>query len=303
MMSQKETLCPPQMYGTTDRLIRFLVLLVLLNGLHLTREAATLFDRVFNTSHKFGNIIFSYGDLLLAILVIESANWIQKTLKKIVDIPNASAKHMQKVALFPVFRLLILVIGFLIGISILGLGTDRLTVIIGALSVGIGLGLQNIINNFVSGIILVFEKPFNMGDYIELEDKKGQVVENGISSSILLTDQGARVIIPNGDLLSGKLVNWTFSDSDIRLNMALVIAKSVEMEKWKEWLLKKIYSFDAVDRSIPVKVWTQGMTVDNYQVSLQIGIRNAQLIERFRSRFLEAVQEEMEARQTKIATL
>lgn len=297
---------PKQMLATVDRIIRFcfaiLVLLVLFNGLHLTREVATVFDRIFNSSHRLGSINFSYGDLFLAVVVVAASNWLQKTLKRIIDIPNGSEKHMQKMTLFPLFRLAIIVVGFLIGISILGLGMDKLTVIIGALSVGIGLGLQNIINNFVSGIILVFEKPFKIGDYVELADKKGQVMEVGIRSSTLLTDQGARVIIPNGDLLSGRLVNWTFSDSDIRLNMQLIVDKSVELNEWKAWLRTKIKSFEEVDRAIPIKIWTQGMTADSYQISIQVGIRNVQLIEKFRSNFLEIIQREMETKQIRIAS-
>ncbi|MVZ67434.1 mechanosensitive ion channel [Sphingobacterium sp. DK4209] len=295
-----------QMRATADRVIRFccalLVVLVLLNGLHLTREAAVIFDKLFNSAHKLGNITFSYGNLLLAVLVIAVANWLQKNLKKIVDTPIGKEQHHKKLPLFPIFRLLIVVVGFLIGISILGLGIDKLTVIIGALSVGIGLGLQNIINNFVSGIFLVFEKPFKIGDYVELADKKGQVLEIGIRSSTLLTDQGARVIIPNGDLLSGRLVNWTFSDSDIRVNMQLSIEKGLELEEWKRWLREQIMSFEEVDKNIPIKIWTQSMTADNYQLSLQVGISNVGLIDSFKSRFLESIQKEMDARGIKIAS-
>ncbi len=294
-----------QMYITVDRIIRFfcavLVVLVLLNLLHLTHEASVLFDKLLNTPHNLGNITYSYGNLFLAILVIILANWIQKTLKRIVDIPIGKEQQNKNMALFPIFRLLIVVVGFLIGISILGLGMDKLTVIIGALSVGIGLGLQNIINNFVSGIILVFEKPFKIGDYVELADKKGQVLEIGIRSSTLLTDQGARVIIPNGDLLSGRLVNWTFSDSDIRVNMQLSVGKEIKLEDWKKWLRHKILSFHEVDKNIPIKIWTQSITADTYELSLQIGVGNVALIDQFKSQFLESIQAEMSARGIKIS--
>src|SRR5690606_36639272 len=127
--------------------------------------------------------------------------------------------QVRKITLFPLFRLLIVVVGFLIGISILGLGLDKLTVIIGALSVGVGLGVQNIINNSVSGVILVFEKSLKIVDYVDLTDKTVQLLEIVIRPSTLLTDEGSRVIIPNGDLLSGRLVNWTFRNADIRLNL------------------------------------------------------------------------------------
>ncbi|HMR19839.1 MAG TPA: hypothetical protein PKA53_11125, partial [Sphingobacterium sp.] len=131
-----------------NRLIKvccgLLVLIVLLNIFDLTREARNVVDRLFAAQHKLGNVTFSYGNLFLAIAIIWLANWIQKTLKNLLgDMPNRDESF--KVTSFPLFRLAIIIIGFLIAISVLGMGMDKLTVIIGALSVGIGLGLQNII--------------------------------------------------------------------------------------------------------------------------------------------------------------
>lgn len=295
-----------KMLASVDRLIRFicaaLILVVLVSNLHLTREAGSFLEKLLTTNHKVGSITFTYGDLLLAIAVVWLANWLQKNLKNLVNDPANDELHARKMTLFPLFRLLIFVLGFLIGISILGLGMDKLTVIIGALSVGIGLGMQNIINNFVSGIILVFEKPFKIGDYVELADKKGQVMQIGIRSSTLLTDQGARVIIPNGDLLSGRLVNWTFSDSDIRMNMQLTVENKGSIEELKTLVEDKLRSFDEVDFSIPVKVLTKDVTADNYILSMQVGIKHVRYIEKFRSQFLEALKQELDGREIKLSS-
>lgn len=295
-----------RMLDSFDRLIRLvcasLVVIVFLNNLHLTREAGGLVERLLMSEHKIGGVVFTYGNLLLAILVVWAANWLQQNLKRLVDGPTAEGQQGRRLTLFPLLRLLIVVVGFLIGVSILGLGVDKLTVIIGALSVGIGLGLQNIINNFVSGIILVFEKPFKLGDYIELADKKGQVMQIGIRSSTLLTDQGARVIIPNGDLLSGRLVNWTFSDADIRVNMQLTVDSGMPIEEVKQLVLGKLTSFSEVDRSIPIKVFTRDVTADGYVLAIQVGITNVRFIERFRSQFLEALKSELDGRQVKVSS-
>ncbi|MBD1434585.1 mechanosensitive ion channel [Sphingobacterium sp. DN00404] len=291
-----------------ERLFRFcsavLIVLVLLNNFHLVREASALLERLFMTEHKIGGITFAYANLLLAVVVIWLANWFQKDLKNLLDDTSPTDElQVRRMTLFPLFRLLIIVIGFLIGISILGLGMDKLTVIIGALSVGIGLGLQNIINNFVSGIILVFEKPFKIGDYVELADKKGQVREIGIRSSTLLTDEGARVIIPNGDLLSGRLVNWTFRDADIRVNFKLTVENSATpIEEIRKELKIKLASFEEIDRSIPMKIFTKEITAENYQLSIQVGIKHVRYIERFRSRFLESFKKDMDARGVKVSS-
>jgi len=296
-----------RMLHSCDRLIRFcsgaLIILVWANNLYLAEEAYTLAEQLLVTERKIGGITFTYANLFLAAAVIWLANWFQRNLKNLID--DTSPKNelqVRKLTLFPLFRLLIVIIGFLIGISILGLGLDKLTVIIGALSVGIGLGLQNVINNFVSGIILVFEKPFKIGDYVELADKKGQVMEIGIRSSTLLTDEGARVIIPNGDLLSGRLVNWTFVDSDIRVNLTLTVDNTIPIEEFKEQLRLTLSSFQEVDPTIPMKIFTKEITADNYKLTIQVGIRHIRYIERFRSKFLEGLKKEMDAKQVKLTS-
>jgi len=111
-----------------------------------------------------------------------------------------------------------------------GISIDKFTVVLGALSVGIGLGMQTIVSNFVSGIILIFERPFRIGDYIELADKKGRILDIGIRSSKMLTGQGSEVIIPNGDLLSNRLVNWSSRGTYIKTDFALKVASDTDMD-------------------------------------------------------------------------
>lgn len=294
-----------KMIAALQRVIRlfavFLVFIIGANTLHVTSEVRRLADRFLHSNHTIGSITYTYGDVLLAFVVIWMANWIQKNLKDLLDQPDAKI-NQRRTALLPLVRVIIFIAGFLIGIRILGLGVDKLTVIVGALSVGIGLGLQNIINNFVSGVILVFERPFKVGDYVELADKKGQVMQVGIRSSTLLTDQGAQVIIPNGDLLSGRLVNWTFEESDIRLNLQLTIISARSIEDWKKWLQKTILDFEEIDRGLPMKVLTKDITADAYVISIQVGIQNVQQIERFRSKFLEQVKAEALLHDSKVAS-
>lgn len=294
-----------KMIAALHRVIRLfaiiLVIIIWANTLHITSEVRRLFDRLLHSNHTIGSITYSYGDVLLAFVVVWIANWIQKNLKDLLDQSEAKT-NQRRTALLPLVRVVIFIVGFLLGIRILGLGVDKLTVIVGALSVGIGLGLQNIINNFVSGVILVFERPFKVGDYVELADKKGQVMQVGIRSSTLLTDQGSQVIIPNGDLLSGRLVNWTFEESDIRLNLQLTIVTERDIEEWKNWLADTIADFPEIDRSQPMKILTKDITADAYVVSIQVGIQNVQQIERFRSRFLEKVKVEAALHDSKVTS-
>lgn len=290
-----------------DKLLKLcstaLVFIILFNILGVMGEVIAAVKRIFNKDHQIGSITFNYSNLLLAVAVLWLSNWLQKNLKNLLDDTSERDLHVKKMTLFPLFRLAIIIVGFLFAINILGLGVDKLTVIIGALSVGIGLGLQNIINNFVSGVILVFEKPFKIGDYIEIGDKTGQVLEIGIRSSTLLTDQGAKVIVPNGDLLSGRLVNWTFSNTDIRVNFELVVSNEGQIEEIKAYIRTKLAGQKHVDKSVPIKVYTKDITATDYRLSVQVGISNVKYIERFRSKFLEEITSQMKAQGVSISSI
>jgi len=290
-----------------DKLLKLcstaLVFIILFNILGVMGEVVAAIKRIFNKDHQIGSITFNYSNLLWAFAVLWLSNWLQKNLKNLLDDTPERDLQVKKMTLFPLFRLAIIIVGFLFAINILGLGVDKLTVIIGALSVGIGLGLQNIINNFVSGVILVFEKPFKIGDYIEIGDKMGQVLEIGIRSSTLLTDQGAKVIVPNGDLLSGRLVNWTFSNTDIRVNFELVVSNEGQIEDIKTYIRTKLAEQKHVDKSVPIKVHTKDITATDYRLSVQVGISNVKYIERFRSKFLEEITSQMKAQGVSISSI
>lgn len=111
--------------------------------------------------------------------------------------------------------------GFLIVVSILGVDITKITIILGALGVGIGFGLQGIVNNFVSGLILLFERPVRIGDFIEIDGKWSQIRRIGIRSTMVRTLDQADVIIPNADLIANQVTNWTLTDRQVRLIIPL----------------------------------------------------------------------------------
>ena len=125
----------------------------------------------------------------------------------------------------------VLLVGFLIALSAAGLGLDRFTVIIGAFGVGIGFGLQNIVNNFVSGLILLFERPIQVGDKVQVGELIGEVTSIGTRASTLRTFEGSEVIVPNGNLISEQVVNWTLSDVQRRVEVTVGTAYGTDPEK------------------------------------------------------------------------
>jgi small-conductance mechanosensitive channel len=119
----------------------------------------------------------------------------------------------------------------MLAVAASGFPLDKLTIIFSAFGVGIGFGLQNITNNLVSGMILAFEKPIQIGDIIEVNNRTGTVKEIGIRSSKLATGDGAEVIIPNGDLISQNVVNWTLSNSNRQIELLVNTARNTEIQK------------------------------------------------------------------------
>jgi potassium-dependent mechanosensitive channel len=190
----------------------------------------TLNDRLtdlFTKTRQVGNFSFTFGGILLFLGIIWFANFLQKYIAYFFGDTGDDASFDDKGqrSRLMVTRLILLTAGFLLAVAASGLAVDRITVILGALGVGVGLGLQSIVNNFVSGIILIFDRPLRIGDSVDIGGKKGRVKEISIRSSTLLTEEGAEIIIPNGDVLSQSIINWTLSNNHARVAQTFAIKK------------------------------------------------------------------------------
>jgi small-conductance mechanosensitive channel len=129
-------------------------------------------------------------------------------------------------------RYAVLLIGFSMAVLAAGFDMSRLALMLGALGVGIGIGLQDIVNNVVSGLILLFERPVQVGDTVELgANVRGEVRRIGIRSSTVRTFEGAEVVIPNSKLVSESFVNWTLSDRQRRIEIPVGVAYGTDPER------------------------------------------------------------------------
>jgi small-conductance mechanosensitive channel len=133
----------------------------------------------------------------------------------------------------------ILLVGFFVALGALGIDLTKITILAGAFSVGIGFGVQNVINNFVSGLILLFERPIKIGDIIEVSGNVGEVRQIGIRASIIRTKDGSEVIVPNALLISGQVTNWTLSDRGRAVEVSVTVAPTADLDHVAE-LLKSI---------------------------------------------------------------
>jgi potassium-dependent mechanosensitive channel len=127
-------------------------------------------------------------------------------------------------ALSTFVRYAVVIVGFVIALLVLGVNLDRVTVLGGALGVGVGFGLQNIVNNFVSGLIVLFERPVRVGDSVQIREIQGEIRRIGIRSSTVVAWEGAEVIVPNSMLVAEQVTNWTPTIYHRRLDVPVGVA-------------------------------------------------------------------------------
>ncbi|MGY6559640.1 MAG: mechanosensitive ion channel domain-containing protein [Nitritalea sp.] len=178
-------------------------------------------------------VTFTFGSIFLFILVSYLSVFLANNIAyfaTIKDQQQADQREKRLGSSILLIRLAVLTIGFFIAIIVSGISLDKAAIVLGALSVGIGFGLQTIVNNLASGIILAFERPIQIGDTIEVGGRIGTVKEVGVRSSKLQGYDGSEVIIPNGDMLSQHLINWTLSDKKRRVELFIGVAYGSDMD-------------------------------------------------------------------------
>lgn len=195
---------------------------LLIGQLGLLAPAIDVVKLILNASVTTGTLSVSVSDVLVFAFTI----WLSFLLARLVQVllqeDVFSRVHMARglpYAVSNIARYSVILIGFMIGLLAAGVDMTKLAVVAGGLGVGIGFGLQNVVNNFVSGLILLFERPIDVGDTIDLPDISGTMKRIGIRASVIRTFDGAEVIVPNGMLISDSVTNWTLSDRRRRIDL------------------------------------------------------------------------------------
>lgn len=137
-----------------------------------------------------------------------------------------------------IVQYIIIIIGFLIIIQTVGIDITTLNVLAGAIGIGVGFGLQNIANNLISGLIILFERPVKVGDRIEVGDVEGAITKIGTRSTTVLTNDNIAIIIPNSRLISENVVNWSYNDENVRFAIPVSVSYRSDVRKVEQLLLK-----------------------------------------------------------------
>ncbi|OXA75336.1 Mechanosensitive ion channel [Flavobacterium aquidurense] len=216
------------------------------------------FRNTISEPRSIGNVTFTFENILTFFVVILLSTFLSRVVSFLAS-DNQIIKNKNKTKNFGSWlflsRIAIVTLGVLVAFGSAGIPLDKITLIISALGVGIGFGMQSLVNNLISGLIIAFEKPVSLNDIIEVGTQSGTMKSIGIRSSVVTTYDGADVIIPNGELLNQNLTNWTLGSSSRRSEIRIGVAYGTDLELTKELLLGILEKNENVlIRPLP-KIW------------------------------------------------
>lgn len=187
----------------------------------------------YTTPILLGNLKFSLMGLSLALFFLMGTHLVVKTWRELFQkrllIGSGMDMGVQE-SITTISVYVIWIIGILLALNAFGLNMTSITVVLGALGIGIGFGLQNIFNNFLSGIILLFERPIKVGDDIEINGIWANVRKINVRSTAVQTYDNATLIIPNSDFISSQVTNWSFQDRRIRRNITVGVGYDSDLD-------------------------------------------------------------------------
>jgi len=212
-----------------------------LGGFGLWDDFGELARSAWERELTYGSLVITLGDILTFALTVWAAMLLARFTRFALEGDVLARFDTQRGVAHAVARTAqyaVLLLGFLAAAAAAGIDMNRFAVVVGALGVGIGFGLQNIVNNFVSGLILLYERPVQVGDSIEVDGVSGSVSRIGVRSSTVRTFEGADVILPNATLIAERLTNWTLSHRTRRVDVRVGIPSGADPRRALQLLLR-----------------------------------------------------------------
>ncbi|QCT95305.1 mechanosensitive ion channel [Caminibacter mediatlanticus TB-2] len=267
------------------------------------QEVENVFDKFINMINyplfKINKKEITPLDLFIFLLILFFGWFVGKYYKKLIyslrkkyDINYSTATLLANMGYY-----FILTLAFLIALKSIGLDLSSLAIVAGALSVGIGFGLQNIVSNFVSGIIMMFEKSIKVGDYIQIDQTtRGEVVDISMRSTVIKTNDNINLIIPNQTFIQNQVINWTMNDDIVRFRVPFGVAYGTDIDKMEKILLEELQKSNLPfirsknENLIPRIVFIEmGNSSLNFELFVWVNGKFARMPRRTRSKFLKFI--------------
>jgi len=221
---------------------------------------------------SIGSFTFTMGSVILFFALIWMAHLLQKYVAyffgEIEEEDEENINKRQHSRLL-IIRLILLIGGYMLAILASGIPLDKLSIIIGALGVGVGLGLQGIVSNFVSGIILIFDRAIQIGDIIELNSQRGRVKSMDLRTTKINAPNGSKIIIPNGSLLSQNITNWTYTDNLKQIEITFSLKGNATPEDINQIIHKAIANVPLAEHSRSCQIYYNTLSKDNFGILIK----------------------------------
>jgi small-conductance mechanosensitive channel len=236
---------PKKIKRTTGKIIRYAFIFwwatIFLLNFEILLPVEDYFRDFFTRQWAIGTFSISIAEIALFFITI----WISVLLARLVRfilegdvLSRMTLPRGVPGAISAIVKYVIVGFGIIIAFSAAGLDLDKFALLAGALGVGIGFGLQDLVRNFISGLILIFERPIQVGDAVQIDTLSGKVMQIGIRSSTIKTWDGADVVVPNGQLITNKLINWTMTDKLRRIDIKVGVSYGTDVALVMQTLLK-----------------------------------------------------------------
>ncbi|MGB2769392.1 MAG: mechanosensitive ion channel domain-containing protein [Candidatus Zixiibacteriota bacterium] len=196
--------------------------------------------------------------IVLGIIILLVFVFVSKGLRKLVKTRLFDKYELDEGIQLVILKLthyLLVGLGVIIAVQSIGLNLTSLAVVFGLLSVGIGFGLQNVASNFVSGLIILFERPIKIGDRITIGDVWGDVVNISLRATLIRTVDNIAIIVPNSEFISSQVINWSHGDPKVRVHIPVGVAYGSDVPLVTKSLLEVAGNHPEVMKDPPPKVW------------------------------------------------
>lgn len=241
----------------------------------LVRSIIQFFHDLLTTPLRIGGISVSINSILttliaLSLVVLFSrylSNWIRDQLLVKLGVQEGTREAISTILRYFAIALAVIVVPQMAGVDM-----RSISFLAGGLGIGIGFGFQGLAQNFVSGLILLLERPVQVGDYIELGDLEGTIRKISIRSTVLVTNDGISIIIPNSDLIDNRIINWSYGDIKSRIHIPVPVDHSSDPVLVTEALLASARQEPRVLMRPAPQVWLSHFGEDaiNYELLVWI---------------------------------
>ena len=213
------------------------------------------------TTELFGPDTVTIGDILMLVFLFASVIIVERILQRLLIRRFLSKTQLQPSLQYGLSRIIgytLIAIGFYVAFQSVGFDLSSLAIVAASLGVGVGFGLQNIINNFVSGIIILAERPISIGDRIEVAGVAGRVTKIQLRSTTVVTNDNITMIVPNADFISNTVTNWSHGDPKVRIRVPVGVAYGSDLKLLQRLLLEAAEEHPKALRDpLPVVLFTE----------------------------------------------